>query len=146
MITTHTEKVSNNTRGCRLCDVKKNGYKNSYPTEVKRTSIHQNLSISCQKVFEISVKPKALHKTSAPISQFWIFFILNFCSFHFQYVAIILYLWLMKFFMPEKYTLKVYRLIGQDKRSCFFPTFSVCEHSENETELNLTCKSSRTEM
>jgi hypothetical protein len=57
-----------------------------------------------QKVCEFSVKPKAFHQTSAPTSQFWNFFILNLCSFHFHYVAIILHLWLMKFYMPEKCT------------------------------------------
>jgi hypothetical protein len=41
----HTEKVRNATRGCRLWDVKNSGYKDSSPTEVKRTCIHQNLSI-----------------------------------------------------------------------------------------------------
>jgi hypothetical protein len=39
-IAAHTEKVRNNTRGCRLWDVKNSGYKNSSPTEVKRTFIH----------------------------------------------------------------------------------------------------------
>jgi hypothetical protein len=56
------------------------------------------------KVCDISIKPKTLHKTSAPTSQFWNFFILKSFSFHFHFVAIILYLWLMKFSMPEKWT------------------------------------------
>jgi hypothetical protein len=59
---------------------------------------------SYQKVCKISVKPKALHKTSAPTSQFWNFFILNLCSFHFHFVAIILHLWLMKFSIADKWT------------------------------------------
>jgi hypothetical protein len=61
-----------------------------------------------KKVCDISVKPKAFHKTSAPTSQFWKFFILNLSSFHFHFVAI------------------KSGLIWQDKWSCFFPTFSVC--------------------
>jgi hypothetical protein len=48
-ITAHTEKVSNANRGCRLWDVKNSYYKNSSPTEVKRTFIHQNLSILIPK-------------------------------------------------------------------------------------------------
>jgi hypothetical protein len=43
-------------------------------------------------VCEMSVKPKALHKTSAPTSKLWNFFMLNLCSFHFHFVAIILHL------------------------------------------------------
>jgi hypothetical protein len=98
---THTEKVRKTTRGCRLWDVKNIGCKNLSPTEVKHTFINQNLSIFITKVCEISIKPKALHKTSAPTYQLWNFFILNLCSFHFHYVAIILHLWLMKFSMPD---------------------------------------------
>jgi hypothetical protein len=59
---------------------------------------------SKQNVCEIFVKPKALHKTSAPTCQFWNFFILNLFSFHFHFVAIILHLWLMKFSIPGKWT------------------------------------------
>jgi hypothetical protein len=66
---------------------------------------------SYHKVCDISVKSKALHKTSAPTSKLWNFFISNLCSFHFPFVAIILHLWLMKF------------SIWQDKRS------RVCEHT-----------------
>jgi hypothetical protein len=45
----HTEKVSNTTRGCRLWDVKNSGYKNSSSTEMEHTFIHQNLSIFIPK-------------------------------------------------------------------------------------------------
>jgi hypothetical protein len=60
----------------------------------------------CQFSYQKSCgfNPKTLHKTSAPTSQFWNCFILNLCSFHFHFVAIILHLWLMKFSMPEKWT------------------------------------------
>jgi hypothetical protein len=46
---THTEKIRNTTRGSRLWEVKNSGCKNSSPTEVKRTFIHQNLSIFIAK-------------------------------------------------------------------------------------------------
>jgi hypothetical protein len=45
----HTEKIRNTDRGCRLWEVKNSGIKNSSPTEVKRTFIHQNLSIFIAK-------------------------------------------------------------------------------------------------
>jgi hypothetical protein len=48
-ISTHTEKVRNTTRGCRLWEEKNSGCKNSSPTEVKRAFIHQNLSILITK-------------------------------------------------------------------------------------------------
>jgi hypothetical protein len=48
-ISTHMEKVRNTTRGCRLWEVKNSGCKISSPTEVKRTFIHQNLSIFIPK-------------------------------------------------------------------------------------------------
>jgi hypothetical protein len=48
-VPTHTEKVRNSTRGCRLWDVKNSGCMNSSPTEVKRTFIHRNLSIFITK-------------------------------------------------------------------------------------------------
>jgi hypothetical protein len=79
---THTEKVSNTTRGCRLWDVKN--------SEEHRSETHFHTSkfvnFHKKKVCEISVKPKALHKTSAPTSQFCNFFILNLSS-------IILHVW-----------------------------------------------------
>jgi hypothetical protein len=102
--TTNTEKVSNTNRGCRLWDVKNSGYKNTTPTEVKRPLFIKICQILYRKVCEISVKPKNVYKTSAPTSQFWKFFILNLCLFHFHFVAIILHLWLMKFYKPEKWT------------------------------------------
>jgi hypothetical protein len=43
------EKIRNTTRGCRLWGVKNSGCKISSPTEVKRTFIHQNLSIFIPK-------------------------------------------------------------------------------------------------
>jgi hypothetical protein len=48
-LTAHTEKIRNTTRGCRLWEVKNSGGKNSSPTEVKRSFIHQNLSIFITK-------------------------------------------------------------------------------------------------
>jgi hypothetical protein len=49
ILSTHTEKIRNTTRGSRLWEVKNSGFENSYPTEVKRTFIHQNLSIFITK-------------------------------------------------------------------------------------------------
>jgi hypothetical protein len=64
----HMEKVRNTDRGCRLWDVKNSGCKNSSPTEVKRTFIHQNLSIFNNKKYakflsnqKLSTKPAHLH-------------------------------------------------------------------------------------
>jgi hypothetical protein len=83
---------------CRFWEVKNSGCKNS--TEVKRTFIH------------ISVKPKALHKTSES-NQIYVHFI-----FHLMQSFYISGLWN---FLCQKSG-----LIWRDKRSCFFPTFSVC--------------------
>jgi hypothetical protein len=46
---THTEKIRNATRGCRLWQVKNCSCENSSPTEVKRTFNFQNLSIFITK-------------------------------------------------------------------------------------------------
>jgi hypothetical protein len=43
-------------------------------------------------------------KAAQPTFQYWNFFILKSFSFHFHFVASILHPWLMKFYMPEKWT------------------------------------------
>jgi hypothetical protein len=47
-------------------------------------------------------------------------FISNLCSVYFPFVAIILHLWFMNFLCQKS------GLMSQDKRSYFFPIFSVC--------------------
>jgi hypothetical protein len=61
---THTEKIRNTDRGCRLWEVKNSGCNNSSPTEVKRTFIHQNLSICIAKSMR-----NFCHTKSSPQNQ-----------------------------------------------------------------------------
>jgi hypothetical protein len=71
------------------------GYKNSSPTEAKRTFIHQNLSTFIpKKIGEISVEPKSLHKISATyisVLEFFhikiIFVSFSLCCKHFTSLA-----------------------------------------------------------
>jgi hypothetical protein len=81
----HTRKIS----GSRLWEVKNSGCENSSPTEVKRTFIHQNLSIFITKSMrnflsnqKLSTKPAHLHLSFGTS-------ISNLCSVHFPFVAII---------------------------------------------------------
>jgi hypothetical protein len=89
---THTEKVSNNTWRCRLWDVKNSGYKNSSPTGVKRTFIHQNLSIFITKKLWNFCQTKNSPQNQHTYILVLELFISNLYSFHFHYVTIILHL------------------------------------------------------
>jgi hypothetical protein len=93
----HTEKIRNTDRGCRLWEVKNSGCKNLSPTEVKRTFIHQNLSIFIAKSMRNFCQTK-----SSPQNQCTYIEALELL--YQIYVQIILHLWLMKFSMPEKWT------------------------------------------
>jgi hypothetical protein len=66
----------------------------------------------------IQSNQKLSTKPAPPTTQFRNFLILNLCSFHFHYVAIILHLWLMKFSMPVNLTYLIFPNI-----------FRVCERA-----------------
>jgi hypothetical protein len=111
----HKEKIRNTDRGCRLWEVKNSGCRNSSPTEVKRTFIHQNLSIFIAKSMRNFCQTKSSPQNQRTYIEALELFISNVCSVHFPFVAI---LWN---FLCQKSG-----FIWQDERSCFFPTFSVC--------------------
>jgi hypothetical protein len=90
----HTEKVRNTTRGCRLWDVKNRGYKNSSLTEVKRTFIHQNLSIfitkSMRNFYQTKSSPQNQRTFSSALELFHIKFVFisfSICCNHFTSLA-----------------------------------------------------------
>jgi hypothetical protein len=72
LIVTHTEKIRNTDRGCRLWEVKNSGCKNSSPTEVKRSFIHQNLSIFIAKSMRNFCQTKSSPQ-NVPTSKLWNF-------------------------------------------------------------------------
>jgi hypothetical protein len=88
VISPHTEKIRNTTRGCRLWEVKNSGCENSSPTEVKR-HFHLSKFVNCHnKKYakflsnqKLSTKPAHLHLSFGT-------FISNLCSVHFPFVAI----------------------------------------------------------
>jgi hypothetical protein len=117
----HTEKVRNTTRGCRLWDVNNSGCKNLSPTEVKRTFIHQNLSIFIPKSLwyfcQTKNSPQNQRKYSSVLELFHIkvmFISFSLCCNHFTSLAYEIF-----------YARKV-DLFDKIKEVVFFPTFSVC--------------------
>jgi hypothetical protein len=90
----HTEKIRNTDRGCRLWEVKNSGYKNSSSTEVKRTFIHQNLSIFITKSLrnfcqtkKLSTKPAHLHLSFGTFYIKFMFSSFSTCCNHFTSLA-----------------------------------------------------------
>jgi hypothetical protein len=78
MKATHTEKVRN-TSGCRLWNVKNSGFKNSFPTEVKRSFIPRKIFNFHGKMFveflsnrKLSTKPAHLHLSFGTF-LYWIY-------------------------------------------------------------------------
>jgi hypothetical protein len=120
MLLTHTEKVRNTIRGCRLWNVKNSGCKNSSPTEVKRTFIHQNLSILITKSLWIFCQTK-----SSPQNQRTY---ISVGTFSFKIYVHFIFTLLQSFYISgiRNFICQKSGLIWQDKRSCFFPFFSVC--------------------
>jgi hypothetical protein len=88
------EKFRNATRGCRLWDVKNSGCKNTSPTEVNHTFIHQNLSIFITKSLRNFCQTKSSQQNQRTyISDFELFHIkfmfisLSICCNHFTSLA-----------------------------------------------------------
>jgi hypothetical protein len=75
--------------------------KTNFYTIIRKFVLKQHKFLCYEKISikKLPLCNKAPHKTSAPTSKLWNSFILNLCSFHFHFGAIILHLWLMKFSM-----------------------------------------------
>jgi hypothetical protein len=127
--TTHTEKIRNTTRGCRLWEVKNSGCENSSPTEVKRTFIHQNLSIfitkSMRNFCQTKNSPQNQHHLHPSLGTFLIKFMFSSFSICWNHFTSLAY----EIFYARKVDLfdKIKEVVFSEVFSQLFP----CVHNRN---------------